>query len=295
MSLVYGRIGLGNFMHLRAPVPLDKQSVIRMNRDTLYSSAVIDLKEPVTISLPETDGRYMSLQVINQDHYAYAVSKPGKYELTREDVGSQYAYLIIRTFIDAGDKGDIAEANRLQDLVAISGDQGKSLSLPSWDQQQLLEARQTLNTLAKLGSNNAVAFGLSDEVDPIAHFVSTAAGWGGMPPQNATYAIVQPAADDGTPHSLTVSEVPVDAFWSITVYNAEGYIEENALGHYSFNNVTASPNKDGSITINFGGCDDGRVNCIPIKEGWNYVARMYEPHQEILEGAWKFPAAAPRK
>ena len=58
---------------------------------------------------------------------------------------------------------------------------------------------------------------------------------------------------------------------------------------YSFNNVTASPNEDGSITINFGGCEDGRVNCIPVSEGWNYVVRMYEPREEVINGIYKFP------
>ena len=35
--------GFGKFMHRREPTPLDKQTVIRMNRDTLYSAAVFDL------------------------------------------------------------------------------------------------------------------------------------------------------------------------------------------------------------------------------------------------------------
>lgn len=92
-----------------------------------------------------------------------------------------------------------------------------------------------------------------------------------------------------------MKDVPVDVFWSIIVYNADGFIAENPVGRYSFNNVTAKPNKDGSITINFGGCDDGRINCLPISEGWNYAIRMYEPRQEILDGSWKSPAIEPVK
>jgi len=53
--------------------------------------------------------------------------------------------------------------------------------------------------------------------------------------------------------------------------------------------VTAKPNEDGSITINFGGCEDGRVNCIPVREGWNYTVRMYEPREEAINGIYKFP------
>ena len=66
-------------------------------------------------------------------------------------------------------------------------------------------------------------------------------------------------------------------------------MQENDLGVYSFNNVSAEANQDGSITINFGGCDDGRVNCIPITKGWNYAVRMYQPRSEIINRSWTFP------
>src|SRR5215208_2818061 len=66
--------GFGKYDHTREPAPLDKQTVIRLNRDTLYSSAVFDLDAgPVTITVPDPGRRFMSLQVINQDHYTQRV------------------------------------------------------------------------------------------------------------------------------------------------------------------------------------------------------------------------------
>nr|MDJ0994465.1 hypothetical protein [Dinoroseobacter sp.] len=65
------------------------------------------------------------------------------------------------------------------------------------------------------------------------------------------------------------------------------------LGRNSLNNVTAETSTDGSITINFGACEDGRVNCIPITPGWNYTVRLYEPREEILNATWSFPAIEP--
>ena len=104
------------------------------------------------------------------------------------------------------------------------------------------------------------------------------------------YVIASVDNNDGeAPYAVTAKDVPVDAFWSFTVYNADGYLEANSLGVNSYNNVTAEPNPDGSTTIHMGGCEDGRVNCIPITKGWNYAVRMYSPREEILDGSWKFP------
>ena len=95
-------------------------------------------------------------------------------------------------------------------------------------------------------------------------------------------------------YAVTVKDVPVDAFWSITVYNADGYLEKNEIGRNSLNNSSATPNEDGSFTIHFGG-DPKSVNYLPITEGWNYAIRMYQPRKEILDGSWTFPKIEPVK
>jgi hypothetical protein len=289
---VYDAVGFGVWLHFRAPTPLDRQTVIRMNRDTLYSAAVLDLGEPATVIMPETNGRYQSLQVINQDHYSFSRLEPGRYVLTQQDVGSRYAYLIVRTFMDADDPEDIAACNAVQDALAIEGGGSGPLDSPDWNMDQLATARDALNTLAKLGASNVGAFGTKQETDPVNHLVFSAAGWGGMPLANTYADLGSVENNDGTPHVLTVKDVPVRAFWSVIVYNADGFIPANDLGVYSYNNVTADPNPDGSITIHFGG-DQNQINYLPIAEGWNYAIRMYEPSQEILDGSWVFPPIVP--
>src|SRR5262249_34453767 len=84
--------GFGKFHHNRTPAEIDKQIVIRMNRDTLYSAAVFDLDAgPVTITLPDAGKRFMSLQVINEDHYApMVVYGAGQVTLAKEKVGTRY-------------------------------------------------------------------------------------------------------------------------------------------------------------------------------------------------------------
>ncbi|MCL5778346.1 DUF1214 domain-containing protein [Limibaculum sp. FT325] len=101
----------------------------------------------------------------------------------------------------------------------------------------------------------------------------------GLPPE--AYRIEVPA------------DVPVGAFWSVSLYNADGFFEPNALGAYNINSVTGERNDDGSMTVHLGGCDDGRVNCLPIMDGWNYTVRLYQPGPEVLDGGWTFPAAEP--
>jgi len=83
--------------------------------------------------------------------------------------------------------------------------------------------------------------------------------------------------------------VPVDAFWSITLYNADGFMQQNTQDAYSVNSVSGVKNDDGSITVHLGGEDD-RPNNLPIMDGWNYLIRLYQPRPEVLNGTWTFPA-----
>jgi hypothetical protein len=85
--------------------------------------------------------------------------------------------------------------------------------------------------------------------------------------------------------------VPVNGFWLVSVYNAEGYYQKNEYDAYVLNKITAKKNADGSIAIQFGGCDGTIANYLPIVPGWNYTVRLYRPRKEILDGTWEFPEA----
>lgn len=280
--------GTGVFDHFRDPIGLDNQTVIRMNRDTLYSSAVFDLTTPVTITMPDPEGRFMSMLVIDQDHYVKAVNHdPGDYAFSLDDIGTRYMFVMIRTFIDPNDPADLAEAHALQDAIAVMQEDPGTLDLPAWDQESLSAIRSLLNQLTPY-QGTGLAFGSRDEVDPVAHLIGTAAGWGANPPSAAVYLFGQVPQNDGTtPHTLTVTDVPVDGFWSITVYNRDGFMED-PIANASLNNVTSTAAEDGSFTINFGG-DPEAENYLRIMEGWNYIVRLYRPRQEVLDGSWAFP------
>ena len=83
--------GFGKFVHNRELTPIDKQLIVRSNRDTLYSMGVFDLDAgPVTLSLPPADRRFMSMQVIDEDEYTPTVYYgAGAYTLTKDRVDEQ--------------------------------------------------------------------------------------------------------------------------------------------------------------------------------------------------------------
>ncbi len=112
----------GKLRHSRTMASIDEQDVVRMNRDTLYSSGVFDLDAaPVTVELPDPGSRFMSLQVISQDHYTTEVSyAPGTYTYSRDKVGTRYVFLIIRTLANPEDPADLAQANALQDAIVVN-------------------------------------------------------------------------------------------------------------------------------------------------------------------------------
>lgn len=89
--------------------------------------------------------------------------------------------------------------------------------------------------------------------------------------------------------------MPADAFWSISVYNAEGYFQKTDLDAYTLNNLNREegPGRRGGHSIR-------RLrreipNCLPIMSGWNYTARLYRPRSRIFDGTWKFPEAQPAR
>jgi len=286
--------GFGKIVHIRQPVPIDKQNVIRMNRDTLYSFGVFDLTYPVTLTKPEPRGRFQSMSTVSQDHSIRPSEYgAGEFTLTREKIGTRYVFVIFRTFVDATSPDDIKAANALQDKIKAVQANAGSFEIPDWDEASLKTVRDAINVLAATKADTSGMFGDKARLNPIDHLLGTAYGWGGSPKQDAIYVNAVPSENDGTtPYTLTAKDVPVDGFWSVTVYNAKGFMEKNDKNAYSFNNVTAKRDKNGSITIHFGG-DPGNPNYLRIVEGWNYVVRLYQPRQELQSGKWTFPEAKP--
>jgi hypothetical protein len=285
--------GLGAFDSLRELHTIEGPGV-RPNRHTLYAEAVFDLDAgPIEITLPDAGDRYLALLVIDEDHYVFKVAYgAGTHILTREEVGTRYVFAVVRILVDPADPQDLEQVHALQDAIRASQPSSGSFEVPNWDQESQKKVRDALLALSSTLPDLRHAGGSRDEVDPVRHLIVTASGWGLNPDKDAMYLNVTPSGNDGSGvYRLTVKDVPVDGFWSISVYDAEGHFVKNDRDAYALNNITADKDADGSVTVQFGGCDNQAANCLPIFPGWNYMVRLYRPRPEILDGSWSFPEA----
>ena len=264
--------GVNKLMSLREPTPLDKQSVIRMNRDTLYSFAIVDISKGAKLTMPETNGRYNSAMIVNEKEYINKVFyEPGTHELTKDAFDTDYVLVAFRTLVDSSDTADIRIAN--------------------YDEKSYKEWRELLLGVARFLPNSAGAFGSRETTEQVPHLLGAAFGWGGLPSQDAFYLNVNPDLPVGRYQIDVPKDVPVKAFWSVSVYNKDGFFQKNDKGVYNINSQSGKANPDGSMTVNLGGCDDAsRINCIPLTEGWNYAVRLYRPEPSVIDGKWTFPA-----
>ena len=265
-------------------------AVVRMNLDTLYSIAIIDLtQDNVKITLPEVNDRYMSCCVLDKEHYEVLYTTiGGDYMLPKNK--DNYLVCLIRILVKDRTDTDIKLVNNIQDQIHItSKNYSNKLNLPKYD---LTSYKHTKSLVSKLFEtspkmDSVGMFGKKNEVNELKHLLGVNIGWGGLSEKQAYYISNYAKNNDGEQeYSLTFRDVPVRAFWSIIIYDKDGFIYPS--GKKSLNNFTSKVNTDGSYTINFSN-DPNKINQLNIAKGWNYTIRMYEAMPEILNGKWKFP------
>lgn len=279
--------GSNRWNHNRLPTPINDQPVIRMNRDTLYSTNVLDVSQGATVTVPDAGDRYISVMFVNEDHYINRIlHEPGTYQLDAAELGSDFVLVAARVLVDPQSDEDIAEVAALQDALAATSVRGDEYVAAEYDQISLTAASDALKALSQGMLDFSEAFGRKEDVERLSHLIGTAMGWGGLPKSEARYLSVNPELPVGEYH-LRVADVPVDGFWSVSVYNGDGFFEPNEAESYSLNNLTAQRDEDGGVTVRFGG-DPSLPNSLPIVEGWNYLFRLYRPRPEASD--WNPPS-----
>lgn len=281
--------GTNRFNHVRSPIPVSRQGIERMNRDTIYSSAIVYIGDGATLTLPDAGSRYLSVAVIDENNFTTEIfHDAGVYALSVEKHGSPFIAVVGRVLVDPTKPADMEIAHQLQDQMRVDAASTSTYTRPDYDRESHQVTHKLLQGLGESMTDAARCNGKQEEVSETRHMVAAAFGWGGLPEYEVVYV------NDTTPrpvghYQMILKNVPVDGFWSISIYNREGYFEQNQFESYSINDVFADQEEDGSVTINFGGCELGLKNALHIMEGWSYVARLYRPRPEILKGEFQFP------
>jgi hypothetical protein len=163
--------GVNQLHHNRAPTPIDHQTVIRMNRDTLYSLAIVDISKGATVTIPESGDRYVSVMVVNQDHYINRVlHEPGEHTLAVDEFDTPWVGVGVRVLVDPADPDDVAAVNALQDQFRVDAKSSKPFVMPDYDTEAFDGTRSAVLELAKHSGGFEHAFGTRDEVDPVATY-----------------------------------------------------------------------------------------------------------------------------
>lgn len=219
------------FYHHRMPMEIDKQPAVLMNRDTLYSFAIIDASHDATVHVPEGDGRYISLHVMDHDHTTeHVYYGAGDYKID-PDKATHFLVLNIRTQVNPNDPADIQKAHVIQDEYKVTFPDGytpKAFKMIDWNTDELKKLQAHYCQLADKR-------GVSKTSGPRGDYPQedvNIGGWGGLPAKHAFDWVVAPA-DEGAKNaqcsSTTIRPLPVqydkNGYWSLTVYNAEGWVK----------------------------------------------------------------------
>jgi hypothetical protein len=275
----------------------DNQDVIRMNRDTLYTKFILDVKGGATVTTKPYDG-YQNIMVLDPNHSEIAtLTGHGTIKLDETMLtDGHHAFIIVRTGLlrDLPKKEMFARAHKAQDNISITYNSSEPY-VPSvnYDLSTLNKVKyKILEDFVKHPQKDVIknGFGTTKTRDPKAAKVVIAIGWGGLSGKNAVYSSFN-STKERCSFTIDKPNLHYDkkGFFSITVYNADGYI---ATMNYAINSEDMTPNKDGTYTINFLASGepvkDGEKNIIRTPRGkiWTGVIRAYYPKNKDETFAW---------
>ena len=280
------RAAVNEFTHNRKLTPTDEQPVVRMNRDSYYSFAVVDVSAGASLTIPPVpEGKYVSVQPVTMDHRIQPMSYgSGTFELGTH-FGS-HMYLIIRLDSTLSQ----AEASAIQDGMSIAATSSQPFTAPPVNKESFeaveLALRKKLMDLIALDGGNVVTGMFTAPTDDSRglydfdkYTVGAAVGWGGAQLRDNLYESSPNFPAEGC-YSATFEDPGNGAFWSVTVYDQNGFMFDD-IANMSSDFATA--NEDGTFTVNMG-CGDDAINNMPIVNEtgvFNFIVRHYIPSDRV--------------
>jgi hypothetical protein len=287
--------GVNVWQYTRTPPPVDDQQIVRMNKDTLYSGAVVDTEGGATLTVPEISGdRYVSVLLIDNDHYVpFVIYDAGTHKLPQD---SKYLAVVVRLqLFDANDPAEVELVNKLQDQFVIAATSADPFPAFKWDMASLKTLTEQYEKEAqKLENYNGMQGPRGELVKENSRHLAAAGGWGLFPEKDAIYLNYSGGHDAKQCYQATYQVPDNKAFWSITVYGSDGYMKSDNV---VVNSSNVKLNEDGTFTVHYGSkeaCGDV-PNRLDVTEGWNFLMRIYRPGPSVVDGTYKLPNAEPVK
>ncbi len=300
-----------------------EDKIVRMNNDTYYTGGFIYLSEgPVKLSAIYSDTtRFYSFQLVDErncnfhniinpvgDYYLYYGEKSEGIDSEKLiESPSLIVAVITRVEVkDVNNSEDVETAKMVFNGLGISGPEIKKFPeldlLNSFEDTVVNRANELMDSVfANVPFRKLVASPdqIPNEVSYLYLAAGTKGGWGGPVAEHSTYQMIffDDKGDvlDGSKGSYTITtkEPPVDAFWSVTVYDTErgGFFHPNKDDRYHINNTTAIKNVDGTFTFTFKTeCTGEDINCLEVPAGkFDLAVRYYLPKEELISGKWSMP------
>lgn len=292
-----GRAGINAFFHFPGVATAEDRFVVSPNNDTVYSIATVNVTEGFNLVLPEMGDRFVSIQIIDENHMTpFYLYGGGTYTFTADQFETSYVGVGIRTATDASEADVLFIQEQLFPNYQITG-AADADDMPRPDLEVLERVRTAL--IAEYDNLTTTAGAMQPSTDLVEDWkfftYVTAGAWGLSPDTTAMYTPGGPEhAIGGDCYTATFPRVPVEAFFSITVYGADKYLMSNADNIISSNRGVVT-NDDGSFTVAFGDekCRELAPNyAYTPEDGWSFLLRAYRPDVEAFR-AYEMPEIVP--
>jgi hypothetical protein len=212
-----------------------------------------------------------------------------------------------------------ADGPELQKLGALGIAPGKPFSMAAWSpevraaiEEGVMAGKAALAAEAKKLGKMVNNWGLTYDMGRYGNRYAYRAAWtfvgiGGNVIEDAFYPLTL-LDSAGNPltgehrYTLTFGKgewPPADAFWSLTMYDIDGYLVDNPLDRYAIGDRSGmEPDPDGSLTIYIQSESPGKdkeANWLPAPKAgpFKVALRLYVPRKSVLEESWVPPGVVP--